>query len=158
MIDPIRAYRELMAALQLALPELHDQIADEVARGKEIRGNRIEGQDRAGRDRNLSASKLGRIVDADVSVAPYEDYERLDLLIASLRTAAETLDTSVAALSDLLTEFEVSSRVVLFRRPESDEVTQLEVALAREHSEESLIVNRLGDLRGAIAEDRDREY
>lgn len=110
-----------MAAVRERLPELHDQVADEVARGREVRGTDIELTVREGRDRRLGDEKLGRIGESDVSVFPYSNEERLDLLIDALRTSAETLTRSLSTLSNLLDRQEVPDRRIYFRRPESEE-------------------------------------
>lgn len=132
MIDDARAYTELMSVLREHLPELHDQIANEVARGKELRGADIEKTEREGRDRKLGAKKLGRIAESDISVFPYSDEERLDLLIEALTTSAQTLDRSLETLGSLLTEQSVPDRRVIFRRPESGEMASVELTLVRE--------------------------
>lgn len=155
MIDGERAYTELMTVLREQLPDLHDQIADEVARGKEIRGTDIERAEREGRDRRLGAEKLGRIVESDVSVYPYSDDERLDLLIAALRISAKTLDHSLVALSTLLTDQSVPDRRVYFQRPESQEIGSVEVPpLGEEFARLRIIATRLNELEDSIDADR----
>lgn len=160
MIDDARAYGALMAVLRERLPELHDQIADEVARGKELRGTDIERTEREGRDRRLRDEKLGRIAESDISVFPYSDEERLDLLMYALRTSAETLDHSLDTLSLLLTEQSVPERRLYFRRPESDETASVEIPLAREGvSPEAEIARRLSEIdRRVEADRRERGY
>ena len=155
MIDDVRAYTALMTVVRERLPELHDQIADEVARGKELRGTDIERTEREGRDRRLGDEKLGRIAESDISVFPYSDEERLDLLIDALRTSAETLDHSLDTLSNLLTEQSVPDRRIYFRRPESQEIGSVEVPRARDDvSPGGEIARRLKDIDRSIEADR----
>ncbi|WP_141843526.1 hypothetical protein [Humibacillus xanthopallidus] len=160
MIDDARAYTELMAIVRERLPALHDQIADEVARGKELRGTDIERTEREGRDRILGDGNLGRIGEADVSVFPYSDEERLDLLVDALTTSAQTAQRSLEALGALMTELSIPSRRVNFRRPESDETAVLEVPLAPAdpgHGED--LAAQFEVIRRSLRKDRnDREH
>lgn len=127
MIDDARAYAALMAVLRERMPDLHEQLADEVARGKEVRGKDIKAVDRKIRDRQLDDEKLGRIGESDVSVLPYSDEERLDLLINALRTSVETRSRSLQTLGNLLERQSVANRRVNFRRPESGESEGVDV-------------------------------
>jgi hypothetical protein len=155
VIDDPRAYTALMTVLGERLPELHDQIADEVARGRELRGTDIEWTEREGRDRRLGDEKLGRIAESDVSVFPYSGEERLDLLIDALRTSAETLDQSLNTLSDLLTEQSIADRRIYFQRPESGETASVELPPAREGvSPEADIARRLNEVDRSLEADR----
>lgn len=155
MIDDARAYTALMTVVRERLPVLHDQIADEVARGKELRGTDIEWTEREGRDRRLGDEKLGRIAESDISVFPYSDEERLDLLIDALRTSAETLDHSLNTLSNLLTEQSIAERRIYFRRPESRETASVELPVARDDvSPEANIARRLNEVDRSLEADR----
>lgn len=160
MIDNERADTVLMSMVRERLPELHDQVADEVARGKELRGTDIERTEREGRDRDLGADRLGRIAESDISVSAYSDEERLDLLLDALRTSAETLDQSLAALSGLLTQQSVPDRRVYFRRPESQETGSVVVpALGESGSRARDIARRLREVNLSVeAERRERGY
>lgn len=155
MIDDERAYTELMSAVRERLPELHEQIANEVARGKELRGADIERTEREGRDRSLGVEKLGRIAESDISVFPYSSEERLDLLIAALRTSAKTLDQSLATLSRLLDEQSVPDRRIYFRRPESQESESVDVPpLGEDVSGAGDVASRLNEVELSIHADR----
>ncbi len=155
MIDNERAYTELMSAVRERLPELHDQVADEVARGKEVRGTDIERTEREGRDRNLGADKLGRIAESDISVFPYSDEERLDLLLDALRTSAETLDHSLVTLSGLLSQQSVPDRRIYFRRPESQETGSVVVPAVGEGTSRARdIARRLNEVDLSVEADR----
>ena len=155
MIDEGRAYRELMPLLREQLPELHDQIADEIARGKELRGTDIERTEREGRDRMLGVENLGRIAESDISVFPYSDEERLNLLIDALRTSARTLDRALVTLGDLLTEQSVPDRRIYFRRPESQEIGTVEVPPDPEDFPQARdVARRLDEVDASINADR----
>lgn len=125
-----QAYQQLIQRVAEALPEVAAQVRDEVARGRIVAGSKLSSTEREEREIRMLEAKVGKIAKADVVSVPYNDDERLALLVDSLIRVAFTMRSSRQALAELHTGLQTGP--VAFEEPDGSE--RVEVLLSEEVS------------------------
>lgn len=114
-----RAYESLLQALEQNMPEVAQQVRDEVARGRPELLSALAPSDFIDRQQRIREARLPSMERKDVAVRPYSPDERLRLLLEALQTLADSMAESREALLRLLEEADVEARVV-FAESEGD--------------------------------------
>ncbi|MFE4371825.1 hypothetical protein ACFRMN_27080 [Streptomyces sp. NPDC056835] len=132
----------IMTQLAEELPDLADQLKQEVRQGRVVSEPRLkqEGEYEA-RASRLAEAELPPLGKADIAVLPYTDDERLGLIRSSLLTLAETMHASRKAALDIARTREMDLSIE-FGDPELEEISYLDLKAETERAWVALTIVR----------------
>ncbi|OLZ68594.1 hypothetical protein AV521_20870 [Streptomyces sp. IMTB 2501] len=141
-VDGSDQFARLMAHLTERLPDLADELRQEVRQGRVASEQRLkqvgEYQARASR---LAAADLPPLGKADIAVLPYTDDESLELARMAVLTLAETMYASRKAALDIASRREMELTVE-FGDPELETPSSLDLKAETEHARTALAAVR----------------
>ncbi|MEU2658111.1 hypothetical protein ABZ615_22630 [Streptomyces sp. NPDC007325] len=141
-VDGSDQFADLMAYLAERLPDLADQLRQEVRQGRIASEQRLkqvgEYQARASR---LAAADLPPLGKADIAVLPYTDDESIELARMAVLTLAETMYASRKAVLDIASRQEMGL-TVKFGDPELETPSSLDLKAETEHARAALATVR----------------
>lgn len=118
------AFNELFAVCRRVLPEVADQVQDEVARGQRLERSQLQKEDRDAREARMKEAKVGRKIGKDEqAVLPYTDDQRLGLLLAALERWIRVADASRDQLHRLAIQYKMRPVVRISNADEVDAET-----------------------------------
>ncbi|MFD4956198.1 hypothetical protein [Streptomyces sp. NPDC058451] len=127
-------FARIMRQLMESLPDLADQLSQEVRQGRVASEQRLkqvgEYEVRASR---LAEAELPPLGKTDIAVLPYTGEERIELIRVALLTLAETMYASRKALLDLAVAREMDP-TIHFGDPELEPVTHLDLKAETERA------------------------
>ena len=143
-------YESIMARLRREMPSLAEQLDQEVRHGRMVseKDLRQEGRydERASR---LAETELPPLGKSDVSVIPYTEDERFELVRESLLTLAETMFATRRSALKVAMEHEMETEI-RFGDPELEVPSRIDLP---EETERAHVALR--KVRGLLAEDRE---
>lgn len=111
------AYTEAIARVEVVLPEIAQQVRDEIARGRPVQARKLESSDLAEREDRMKDAKAGKIGQTDVAVVGYSDDEQFRILLEAIENLGATMVESRRILVEL--DPEVIGPVVELASPEA---------------------------------------
>lgn len=127
-------FARIMRQLRERLPDLADQLSQEVRQGRVASEQRLkqvgEYEARASR---LAAAELPPMGKTDIAVLPYTEDERIELVRVALLTLAETMYASRRASLDIAVAREMDL-TIRFGDPELEPVTGLDLRAETERA------------------------
>ncbi|MGW3060781.1 hypothetical protein ACWC98_33355 [Streptomyces goshikiensis] len=137
-VDGSDHFARIMTQLAEELPDLADQLKQEVRQGRVASEQRLrqEGEYEA-RASRLAEAELPPLGKADIAVLPYTDDERLELVRSALLTLAETMYASRKAALDIATKREMELTIE-FGDPELELLSYLDLKAETERARVAL--------------------
>ncbi|MFJ8786794.1 hypothetical protein [Streptomyces sp. NPDC102476] len=143
-------YESIMARLRREMPSLAEQLDQEVRHGRTVseKDLRQEGRydERASR---LAETELPPLGKSDVSVIPYTEDERFELVRESLLTLAETMFATRRSALKVAVEHEMETEIH-FGDPELEVPSRIDLP---DETERAYVALR--KVRGLLADDRE---
>jgi hypothetical protein len=126
-------YQDLLSRIREEFPEVVEQVQDEAARGAPIRLSQLTRPERDERvERVKQWNARAKLAKGDLAVVPYDEEQKLDLLVDSLTTLAETMLSSRRAIAELAAAHGVESAVSFSAPDETDpDTTSIRLEPAR---------------------------
>ncbi|MFD7781580.1 hypothetical protein ACFV4Q_00465 [Streptomyces nojiriensis] len=141
-VDGSDQFVQLMAHLAESLPDLADQLRQEVRQGRVASEQRLkqvgEYQARASR---LAAADLPPLGKADIAVLPYTDDESIELARTAVLTLAETMYASRQAALDIASKRDMELTIE-FGDPELETLSSLDLKTEAERARAALATVR----------------
>ncbi|MEU3352289.1 hypothetical protein [Streptomyces sp. NPDC037389] len=149
-VDGSDHFAHIMTQLAEELPNLADQLKQEVRHGRVASEQRLkqEGEYEA-RASRLAEAELPPLGKADIAVLPYTDDERLELVRSALLTLAETMYASRKAALDIASKREMDLTIE-FGDPELEELSYIDLKAEAERARVALTT-----VRELLSEDSD---
>ncbi|MEU3904727.1 hypothetical protein AB0F20_12965 [Streptomyces goshikiensis] len=149
-VDGSDRFAHIMTQLAEELPDLADQLKQEVRHGRVASEQRLkqEGEYEA-RASRLAEAELPPLGKADIAVLPYTDDERMELVRSALLTLAETMYASRKAALDIASKRQMDLTIE-FGDPELEELSYLDLKAETERARVALTT-----VRELLSEDSD---
>lgn len=103
-------YQQLLGRVREVMPEVATQVEEEVARGQRLTAETLPEGDRDTRSARMKDAG-SRMSKEDLIWAPYNNDQRLQLLVDAVLRVASTMATSRAAIAELLRRNERATTV-----------------------------------------------
>lgn len=148
--DDSSDFTQVMADLEEALPDLADQVKQEIRRGRIASEQRLRQEEDYGfRTSRLAEADLQALGKADIAVLPYTDDERIELVREAILTLAETMYVSRRTTLDIALE-EGTELTITFGDPELEALSEVDLPAETERARVAFAT-----VRGLLSEGRD---
>lgn len=99
------AYEQILSLCRERFPDLAQQVQDEISLGRRVQGSQLLQEDREHREARMQESGVGRRIGKDEqAVVPYDDDQRLQLLLNAISRWLVVAQTSRAQLRQMADE------------------------------------------------------
>lgn len=149
-VDGSDHFAHIMTQLAEELPDLADQLEQEVRQGRVVSEPRLRQEaEYAARASRLAEAELPPLGKADIAVLPYTDDERVELVRSALLTLAETMYASRKAALDIASKRGMELTIE-FGDPELEALSYLDLEAETERARVALTT-----VRELLSEDSD---